>query len=222
MFAKSTRATRIVAVLGLLVGLGWVWATLINPLLHPIAATEGSPARPFLIMMLLILALPGFVCVFFAVDLLHEVRIRSIKGTVGALAAAIVIWLMSALVGMLSTSQRELIFAVALLVGTLAALPAYAAVCKVLLQREGFVVPRPRQLLGKIAVLLVALQVWYLSSLLFTTYSPRQADDPDRLAMPWPIVGFLLPIVAAIAFYKFTNALLGNAPPKPTPIPEAR
>ncbi len=222
MLAKSTRTTRLVAVITLILGLGWVWATLINPLLHPITPTDGASVRPILIVMLLVLALPGFSCLFFGIDLLRQVRIRAIKGTVGSLLVAIVVWIVSALVGLLAAARSELAFSLALIFGTVLALPAYAAACQALLRREGFVVPGTRELMGRSVVLLVALQIWWLANLLFTTYSPRQPGDPDLLAQPWPVVALVVPILIAIAFYKISNAALGNSKSNPAPIPQER
>lgn len=222
MLAKSTRTTRLVAVVTLILGLGWVWATLINPLLHPITSSEGGSVRPILIVMLLVLALPGFSCLFFGVDLLRHMCTRNIKGTVGSLLIAVVVWIVSALVGVLAADRSELAFSLALIFGTVLALPVYTAACQALLRREGFVVPGARELMGKTVVLLIALQIWWLANLLFTTYSPRQPGDPDLLAQPWPMVALVVPILIAIAFYKITNAALGNSKSDPAPLPQER
>ncbi|MFZ2642435.1 MAG: hypothetical protein WA117_15675 [Verrucomicrobiia bacterium] len=211
---KSKTISISLAVLALLFGVVWLWRVLVWPTIRGWSEDPANWSNVSFFIILSMMSLPGILAVYFGIRLLKESNEKNIKRAVGILMVALVVWGIPLMLARRPKGADETIAeGILWLIGTVIAVIIYLILAKWALRASGFPVAGIREVMGRVPLLLIALQIWMVGSRLFDVYSPKKGGYASVPEEPWVFMG-LFPILAAWLFYRISIKAFGIKTPE--------
>lgn len=211
---KSRTISISLAVLALLFGVVWLWPVLVLPIIRCWSEDVAKGSLGDLFFITLMMSLPGILAVYFGIRLLKESNEKNIKRAVGILMVALVVCVIPRVAMRLPKGADETIVReTLLLIGTVIAVIIYLILAKWVLRASGFQVAGIRGVMGRVPLLLIALQIWTVGFRLFDVYSWKKGGHTYVPEEPWVFMG-LLPMLAAWLFYRISIKAFGIKTPE--------
>ena len=192
-----------------LLGLWWVWGV-IYPFIRPFWTGEHGADDPLSFLMVIpFMALPGILALGFGISLFRKMTVSSLKVVVGVFAFFGTMFIASSLsVNFPAIIPEEIAPSAFLLLGCAIVITAYVAALWFILPYLAVDRPKLSSLIGRGALALMACQLWLFLSAIFREYSPKEAGYTHVPAMPWGILGVLVPIIGAYGAYRLAAGCL--------------
>jgi hypothetical protein len=191
----------------------WITWEIVHPVVRRlILAGEWQSDRLSSLSFLLVLPamlLPGLVLSVSGTRLYRALDVRSLKWVFGAVAVLGAAWLASVPSDLFPGVLPERIETTTyLLLSSLVALAAYIAALCGILRYFQLAIPNTEPLVGRLPLILIALQIWVLLSGIFREYSPIKDGYTHLPKEPWGILGVVVPIFAAYGAYRLASRSL--------------
>jgi len=204
-------------VAAIVVGLLWVGFLSLELMKDLLAGGTGLGRYVVPIGFFLIITLPAVLSVYWGARVLETpttYRIRRASGFLMTMLAFFALGIPSPFFG----SDDRLGSLAWMLAVTIAAIGVHAVTCRMVSRREGFQTLGCREFIGKLAIFLVALQIWMIGSPLVERYAPKDPDFPRLAERPWEFIGTFGSILLAWAFYRVSVRFVQRGRWEPTKV----
>lgn len=148
----------------------------------------------FSLPLLMVICSPGFLGLFFGIRLIRNRNEKNIKGCIGVLVISGGFWL-----AVTSSKLFPENFGVTLsiLLTVLLMLPVYSSLSKYMIKAECLKFENQDRFFGKGSIAMIAFLLWLLLSQIIDTYASTNENS-------WDLIGLIVPIVVAWAFYRIS------------------